>query len=418
MMPPSPMHLRYISIQTPVAQTTRDLMDTTDQTLSEELSLLFREDVTVSDVTSHKMGDTQIALANMSYWKLDENQSHYKQTVLVLRDSHLQVPDFILQSRSTGIFFNVLTQLLGPSPIEFRNSPKFQTKYVLSGPTEIAIRALFTKPVRDFFEEATEWTIRGTESCLVLCHQNKIQTEHERENFTEQGLQVLTLLQEAEERLDQQPEIRRQATLEELNQSTNQLGGIAGLILEAQLKRLAIKRSDLEEYLQSTPPRQPPTALTRQLYSDQFKFLFVGLGFLIFGIVVGTVLLLTMKDNSKLVAITVTATVPTIGLSLLLASLRFHRKTSRTLRSGRVATGSIQNIKSTTSNVNGQHKFHIFVQYELNGTTHDTKFNAYGFEVDFAKNLLSRGEPTRFLIDPKDPNHVICVDTLRVTEDP
>ena len=114
MVHPSQIHLRYISFQTPVAQTARALMDTTDQTLSEELSLLFREDVTVSDVTSHKLGDTQIAVANMSYWKLDENQSHYKQTVLVLRGSHLQVPDFILQSRSTGIFFNVLTQLLGP----------------------------------------------------------------------------------------------------------------------------------------------------------------------------------------------------------------------------------------------------------------------------------------------------------------
>lgn len=393
-------------------------MDTTDRTLSEELSLLFREDVTISDVTSQQRGDTQIAVANMSYWKLDENQRHYKQTVLVLRDSHLKVPDFILQSRSSGNFFNVLTQLLGPRPLEFRDSPKFQTNYLLSGPTEIAIRAFFTKPVRDFFEEATEWTIRGTESCLILCHQNKIYKERERENFTAQGLQVLTLLQEAEERLDRQPEIRRQATLEELNRSTNQLGGIAGMMLEEQLKRLAIKRADLEAYLHSTRPRQPPPALTRQLYSDQFKFLFVGLGFLIFGIVVGTVLLLTMKDNSKLVAVTFTATVPTIGLSLLLASLRFHLRTSRTLCAGRVATGSIRDIKSTTSSVNGQHKFHIFVQYELDGTTHDTKFNAYGFEVDFAKNLLSRGEPTRFLIDPKDPNHVICVDTLRVTEDP
>ena len=67
----------------------------------------------------------------------------------------------------------------------------------------------------------------------------------------------------------------------------------------------------------------PLSALTRQIYSDQFKFLFVGLGFLIFGIVVGTVLLLTMKDNSKLVAVTFTATVPTIGLSLLLQVFAF-----------------------------------------------------------------------------------------------
>ncbi len=142
------------------------------------------------------------------------------------------------------------------------------------------------------------------------------------------------------------------------------------------------------------------------------------MGFLIFGIVVGTVLLLTIKDNSKLVAVTITATVPTIGLSLLLASIRFHLRTSRTLSAGRVATGSIRDIKSTTSSVNGQHKLQIFVQYELDGTTHDTKFNAYGFEVEFAKNLLSRGEPTRFLIDPKAPNHVICVDTLWVNEAP
>lgn len=271
-------------------------------------------------------------------------------------------------------------------------------------------------PFATFFERDPDWTIHGTGNCLVLCHPNKIQKEHEREHFTEQGLQILTLLQEAEERLDQQPELRRQATLEELNQSTIQLGGIAGMVLSEQLKRLAIKRSDLENYLQSTPPRQPPRALIRQLYSDQFKFLFVGLGFLILGIVMGSVLLLTMAENSKLVAITVTATVPTIGLALLLASLRFHLRTSRTLRSGRVASGTIQDIKSTSSDVNGQHKFHIFVQYELDGTVQDAKFNAYGFEVDFAKNLLSRGEPTRFLIDPTDPSHVICVDTLRVSD--
>jgi hypothetical protein len=130
----------------------------------------------------------------------------------------------------------------------------------------------------------------------------------------------------------------------------------------------------------------------------------------------GSVLLLTMADNSKLAAITFTATVPTIGLALLLASLRFHLRTSRTLCAGRVASGTIQDIKNTSSDVNGQHKFHIFVQYELDGTTRDAKFNAYGFEVDFAKNLFSRGEPTRFLIDPNDPSHVICVDTLRVSD--
>ena len=67
--------------------------------------------------------------------------------------------------------------------------------------------------------------------------QIKIQKEHEREHFTEQGLQILTLLQEAEERLDQQPELRRQATLEELNQSTNQLGGIAGMVLSEQIEK-------------------------------------------------------------------------------------------------------------------------------------------------------------------------------------
>ena len=412
------MRVGYISIQSPVTRNAREPMETSEQTLSDELSLLFHEDVTVSELTSRQKSGTQVSVANMSYWKIDENQRHYKQTVLVLKDSNLDVPDFILQSQSTGMFSKLLPQLIGPNPIKFTDSPEFGSQFVLSGPVETAIRALFTKSVRDFLERNPEWTIRGTGNCLVLWHQNKIQKEHERESFTEQGLQVLTLLQEAEERLDQQPEIRRQATLEELNQSTNQFGGIAGMMLEEQLKRLAIQRSDLEAYLQSTPPRQPPPALTRQIYSDQFKFLFVGLGFLIFGIVVGTVLLLTMKDNSKLVAVTFTATVPTIGLSLLLASLRFHRRTSRTLLSGRVATGSIRDIKSTTSSVNGQHKFHIFVQYELDGTTHDTKFNAYGFEVDFAKNLLSRGEPTRFLIDPKDPNHVICVDTLRVTEDP
>lgn len=391
-------------------------MDTSEDTLSEELSLLFREDVTVSDVTSQRMDGTEVAVANMSYWKINENQRHYKQTVLVLRDSHLQVPDFILQSRSTGLLPTSFPQLIGPKPIEFPDSPRFESQFVLSGPTEIAIRALFTKSVRDFFERDPDWTIHGTGNCLVLCHPNKIQKEHEREHFTEQGIQILTLLQEAEERLDQQPELRRQATLEELNQSTIQLGGIAGMVLSEQLKRLAIKRSDLENYLQSTPPRQPPRALIRQLYSDQFKFLFVGLGFLILGIVMGSVLLLTMAENSKLVAITVTATVPTIGLALLLASLRFHLRTSRTLRSGRVASGTIQDIKSTSSDVNGQHKFHIFVQYELDGTVQDAKFNAYGFEVDFAKNLLSRGEPTRFLIDPTDPSHVICVDTLRVSD--
>ena len=412
------MRVGYISIQSPVTRNARDPMETSEQTLSDELSLLFHEDVTVSELTSRQKSGTQVSVANMSYWKIDENQRHYKQTVLVLKDSHLEVPDFILQSQSTGLFSKLLPQLIGPKAIEFTDSPEFGSQFVLSGPVETAIRALFTKSVRDFFERNPEWTIRGTGNCLVLWHQNKIQKEHERESFTEQGLQVLTLLQEAEERLDQQPEMRRQATLVELNRSTNQFGGIAGMMLQEQLKRFAIKRPDLEAYLQSTPPRQPPPALTRQLYGNHVKIFIVGVGFLIFGIGMGSLLLLTMQDNSRFVAIAVTATLPTIGLSLLVASLRFHLRISRTLRAGRVAAGSIQNIKRTDSSVNGQHKFHIFIQYELDGTTHDTRVNAYGFEVDFAKNLLSRGEPTRFLIDPKDPNHVICVDTLRVTEDP
>ncbi|MCP4945797.1 MAG: hypothetical protein GY924_27940 [Planctomycetaceae bacterium] len=65
--------------------------------------------------------------------------------------------------------------------------------------------------------------------------------------------------------------------------------------------------------------------------------------------------------------------------------------------------------------MNGQDKSHIFVQYELDGTARDAKFNVYGFAVYFAKNLLYRGEPTQFLIDRNDPSYVICVDTLRVS---
>ncbi len=107
------------------------------------------------------MSATQVAVANMPYWKINEHQRYDKQTALVPWDSDLQVPDFILKACSTGLLPTSLPQLVGAKPIAFPDSLRFERQFVLSGPTEIAIRALFTKSVRDIFECEPHLQSRG-----------------------------------------------------------------------------------------------------------------------------------------------------------------------------------------------------------------------------------------------------------------
>ena len=80
--------------------------------LAEELSELFREHVSVDSVTQRELAGATISVATMSYSTSgsgDSSNRHYQQTAVVLDDVQLDVPEFSLRPRVTGLLGKLLT---------------------------------------------------------------------------------------------------------------------------------------------------------------------------------------------------------------------------------------------------------------------------------------------------------------------
>lgn len=392
-------------------------MSKASEQLSEELSELFRENVSVDDVTHREMDGATVAIANFTYWTSGEHRRQYRQTALILQDDQLDLPEFSLRPHMTGMITGLLQAIGGVSSIEYADSPEFSQKYFLHGWAEEAVRVLFTKDLRDFFEQHPGWSVRGKRRRLVIYHRDRVMKESELNEFTREGLQLLTLLQQAEEELDQHPELRREVRPEDVAQAADNMGGIAGMLLGNALRKLAVSRRELETFVQSAPPRDIPRGMKRQVLGDNLPLVFIGILFFIGGIVGGTLFLVLGQGAAKGIGIPFLVIFPVAGFLMTFLTIRHRRRKSRTLRSGSVVTGKVVDVKKTGVRVNNQMRFHVHVEYDVNGRLYKSKFNAYGSSVDQARALRDGQQPARMLIDPADPNHAVCVDTLIILGD-
>ena len=124
-----------------------------------------------------------------------KSSQRYNQTITRMQSSVFHLPDFILYPET---IFSKLGKLFGGADINFPEAPAFSKKYILRGPDEGAIRALFTPAVLQFFEQRKALTIDSAGDTLFLHRANRRIKPEEREAHIAEAKNVLALFFEAQ----------------------------------------------------------------------------------------------------------------------------------------------------------------------------------------------------------------------------
>jgi len=89
-------------------------------------------------------------------------------TVCAFRIKNITLPSF---SMSPENFFHKIGSKLGYQDIDFKDSPKFSSNYLLRGKDESAIRESFGLSVMDYFGANKDWYMDGSGEWLFLYRQ-------------------------------------------------------------------------------------------------------------------------------------------------------------------------------------------------------------------------------------------------------
>ena len=124
-----------------------------------------------------------------------KSSQRYNQTVTRMQSTVFYLPGFILYPET---IFSKLGKLFGGADINFPEAPAFSKKYILRGPDEAAIRALFTPTVLQFFEQRKALTIDSAGDTLFLHRANRRIKPEELESHIAEAKSVLALFFEAQ----------------------------------------------------------------------------------------------------------------------------------------------------------------------------------------------------------------------------
>jgi hypothetical protein len=124
-----------------------------------------------------------------------KSAQRYNQTITRMQSPVFHLPDFILYPET---IFSKLGKLFGGADINFPEAPAFSKKYILRGPDEVAIRALFTPTVLQFFEQRKALTVDSAGDTLFLHRANRRIKPEEIESHIAEARSVLALFFEAQ----------------------------------------------------------------------------------------------------------------------------------------------------------------------------------------------------------------------------
>lgn len=124
-----------------------------------------------------------------------KSAQRYNQTVTRMQTSVLNLPAFALYPET---IFSKIGKLFGGADINFPEAPVFSKKYILRGPDEAAIRALFTPTVLQFFEQRQALTVDAGGDTLFLHRSNRRVKPDELEAHIAEARNVLALFFEAQ----------------------------------------------------------------------------------------------------------------------------------------------------------------------------------------------------------------------------
>ena len=396
-------------------------IDPNDQTdnLAEAISELLSEDVSVNQVESQVRDGVRLSVVEMSYLRSNDSShgpARVQQTGVVLEDEDLEIPHFALWPHIKGIAGKLMSAVWKMPDINFEDSPAFSKEYHLLGWNEDAVRALFTPEVRNHLAEHPGWSVRGDRSRIVVFKKGKVCKPEDQQEFVRESFETLALFREGESRLDEQPQIRRSTQVEDAMSAATRMGGIQGSILRNALNRIALTNGEIDQFLARPKPRRPiPTGLRRQYVGDARPLIALGIALLLVAVALPIVVALALSGNDRYFGIPVGAVLLLAGVLILFFSVRSSRRKHRVVSEGELTSGQVTAVKRTSTEINGQRRYHLHLTYEANGSKYQTQTNIYS-GVERAKDCLESGQTVRILVDPMDSNRVLCIDTLVITD--
>jgi len=120
-----------------------------------------------------------------------KHQQTHRGSVLLLESGQLDLPAFILRPEGLG---QKLAGLLGQQDIDFEGHPDFSKVYLLQGPDEARIRALFGQETLAFFARRPGLCVEGQGPRMLYSRANRCLAPEEIPSFVEDGLAILRLL--------------------------------------------------------------------------------------------------------------------------------------------------------------------------------------------------------------------------------
>lgn len=139
--------------------------------------------------------DLNITLFDYSYTVgYGKSSQVYQQTITRMQTPMLNLPAFALYPET---IFSKLGKLFGGADINFPDAPEFSKKFILRGPDEAAIRALFTPAVRRFFEQQPALTIDAAGDLLFAHRSGRRAKPEQIESYVAEGKKIIALFFEA-----------------------------------------------------------------------------------------------------------------------------------------------------------------------------------------------------------------------------
>ena len=123
-----------------------------------------------------------------------KNRQTHQQTIVRFRHAELDLPRFTLRPES---FWHKVGALFGASDINFDSHPGFSKAYLLKGNREDAIRALFSEPVLDYFQERRGLCVEANDGDLLFYRDGERAKIDRYREFLEEGFEVFGLFRAA-----------------------------------------------------------------------------------------------------------------------------------------------------------------------------------------------------------------------------
>ncbi len=129
-----------------------------------------------------KSSGAEVAVLDYQYTVGGGKNSHtYRQTVAIYPPAGAAaLPDFTLGPEH---WWDKIGEVFGPKDIDFEASEEFSKHYLLKGPDEAAIRALFGAEALGFFAQHQGWSVEAAGGALAVYHSARRAKPEEMQPF-------------------------------------------------------------------------------------------------------------------------------------------------------------------------------------------------------------------------------------------